>query len=74
MENQIEYQRNVIKEEYISDKEINERLENIKSERAYPFLHRGEPPGIKRMEKKVAGRVPFNGPSAKKVDVRLLFE
>jgi hypothetical protein len=68
MENQIEYQRNVIREEYIS-----ERLENIKSERANLFLHREEPPGIKRMEKKVAGRVPFNGPSSKKVDVRVLF-
>jgi hypothetical protein len=57
MENQIEYQRNVIRKEYVNEAEINQRIENLKLERFNRSLQRGEPPGIRRVEKTMG--IPF---------------
>jgi hypothetical protein len=61
MENQIEYQRNVIREEFVNESEINQRIENLKLERFNRSLQRGEPPGIRRMEKTLGSSFPGYG-------------
>jgi hypothetical protein len=61
MENQIEYQRNVIREEYVNESEINQRIENLRLERFNRSLQRGEPPGARRVEKTMGIALPEDG-------------
>ena len=60
MKNQIEYQRNVIREEYVNEDEISKRMEDYKLNRLNRSLQRGEPPGVRRMEKTVGIIIPEN--------------
>lgn len=61
MKSQIEYQRNVIREEYVNEYEISQRIENIKLEKFNRSLRRGEPPGVGRMEKTMGSFFPEYG-------------
>lgn len=58
---QYEYQRSVIRDEYITEQEIDDRLADRSSVQTASQMRRGRKAGFRRVEKKVGKRLPAHG-------------